>query len=121
MYSILSLYIVSFTIDKMMVGLNSSRNLLIISQKSDQILNYITNGADRGATKIPVLGGHTGHSQNMIMTPLSTHEVPKVQEEIQKIDETAFIVIIPASTVMGRGFSLQKDYKSVPNDFINPL
>ena len=121
MYSILSLYIVSFTIDKMMVGLNSSRNLLIISQKSDQILNYITRVADRGATKIPVLGGHTGHSQNMIMTTLSTHEVPKVQEEIQKIDETAFIVIIPASTVMGRGFSLQKDYKSVPNDFINPL
>lgn len=107
----------------MMVGLNSSRNLLIISQKSDQILNYITNGADRGTTKIPVLGGHTGHSQNMIMTTLSTHEVPKVQDEIQKIDETAFIVIIPASTVMGRGFSLQKDYKSVPNDFIsiNPL
>lgn len=55
-YSILSLYVVSLTIDKMMVGLNSSRNLLIISQKSDQILNYITNGADRGATKIPVLG-----------------------------------------------------------------
>lgn len=57
----------------------------------------------------------------MIMTTLSTHEVPKVQEEIQKIDETAFI--IPASTVMGHGFSLQKDYKSVPNDFIsiNPL
>ena len=121
MYSILSLYIVSFTIDKMMVGLNSSRNLLIISQKSDQILNYITRVADRGATKIPVLGGHTGHAQNMIMTTLSTHEVPKVQEEIQKIDETAFIVIVPASTVMGRGFSLQKDYKSVPNDFINPL
>ena len=44
----------------------------------------------------------------MIMTTLSTHEVPKVQEEIQKIDETAFIVIVPASTVMGRGFSLQK-------------
>ena len=64
---------------------------------------------------------YTGHSQNMIMTTLSTHEVPKVQEEIQKIDETAFIVIIPASTVMGRGFSLQKDYQRVPNDFINPL
>ena len=45
----------------------------------------------------------------------------EVQEEIQKIDETAFIVIVPASTVMGRGFSLQKDYQRVPNDFINPL
>ena len=104
-----------------MVGLNSSRNLLIISQNSEQILKYITRVADRGATKIPVLGGHTGHAQNMIMTTLSTHEVPKVQEEIQKIDETAFIVIVPASTVMGRGFSLQKDYQRVPNDFINPL
>ena len=121
MYSILSLGVVSLTIDKMMVGLNSSRNLLIISQNSEQILNYITRVADRGATKIPILGGHTGHAQNMIMTTLSTHEVPKVQEEIQKIDETAFIVIVPASTVMGRGFSLQKDYQRVPNDFINPL
>ena len=109
MYSILSLGVVSLTIDKMMVGLNSSRNLLIISQNSEQILNYITRVADRGATKIPVLGGHTGHAQNMIMTTLSTHEVPKVQEEIQKIDETAFIVIVPASRVMGLGFSLQKD------------
>ena len=44
-----------------------------------------------------------------------------LQGEIQKIDETAFIVIVPASTVMGRGFSLQKDYQRVPNDFINPL
>ena len=121
MYSILSLGVVSLTIDKMMVGLNSSRNLLIISQNSEQILNYITRVADRGATKIPVLGGHTGHAQNMIMTTLSTREVPKVQGEIQKIDETAFIVIVPASTVMGRGFSLQKDYQRVPNDFINPL
>ena len=121
MYSILSLGVVSLTIDKMMVGLNSSRNLLIISQNSEQILNYITRVADRGATKIPILGGHTGHAQNMIMTTLSTREVPKVQGEIQKIDETAFIVIVPASTVMGRGFSLQKDYQRVPNDFINPL
>lgn len=121
MYSIISLVVVSLTIDKMMAGLNSSRNLLIISNHSEQILDYITNKADRGATKIPVLGGHTNRSQNMIMTTLSTHEVPKVQEEIQKIDETAFMVIIPAATVMGRGFSLQKDYKTVPDDFIAPL
>ena len=46
MYSILSLGVVSLTIDKMMVGLNSSRNLLIISQNSEQILNYITKVAD---------------------------------------------------------------------------
>ena len=67
MYSILSLGVVSLTIDKMMVGLNSSRNLLIISQNSEQILNYITRVADRGATKIPVLGGHTGHDYDYLV------------------------------------------------------
>ena len=121
MYSIISLVVVSLTIDKMMAGLNSSRNLLIISQRSEEIIDYITNKADRGATTIPVKGGHTKRNHNMVMTTLSTHEVPKVQEEIQKIDETAFMVIIPAATVMGRGFSLQKDYKTVPDDFIAPL
>ena len=85
MYSILSLGVVSLTIDKMMVGLNSSRKSSNhFSQNSEQILNYITRVADRGATKIPVVGGHTDILQNMIMTTLSTHEVPKVQEEIQK-------------------------------------
>ena len=81
MYSILSLGVVSLTIDKMMVGLNSSRNLLIISQNSEQILNYITRVADRGSNKIPVLGGHTGHAQNMIMT---TFQLMRFQKSKKK-------------------------------------
>ena len=55
------------------------------------------------------------------MTTVSRQEVPRLEKNIQKIDETAFIVVMPATQVMGRGFSLQKDYQRVPNDFINPL
>ncbi len=47
----------------------------------------------------------------MIMTTLSTHEVPKVQEEIQKIDETAFIVIVLLLQLWDVDLASKKDYQ----------
>ncbi len=46
----------------------------------------------------------------MIMTTCQLMRVQKFRRN-PKIDETALLVIVPASTVMGHGFSLQKDYQ----------
>ena len=121
MYSIISLVVVSLTIDLMMTGLNSSRNVLIISQKNSQIREYITQTADRGVTQIPILGGYSDKENTMIMTTVSTREFPKLQSEILKIDTTAFMVVMPAAQVLGRGFSLHKHYKETDEDILMPM
>ena len=121
MYSIISLVVVSLTIDLMMTGLNSSRNVLIISQKNSQIREYITQTADRGVTQIPILGGYSDKENTMIMTTVSTREFPKLQTEILKIDATAFMVVMPAAQVLGRGFSLHKHYKETDEDILMPM
>ena len=118
MYSIISLVVVSFTIDLMMTGLHSSRNVLIISKKSIDVKEYITTKADRGVTQIPILGGYSEKENTMLMTTVSTREFPKLQTEILKIDSTAFMVVMPASQVLGRGFSLHKNYKETDEDFL---
>lgn len=121
MYSIISLVVVSFTIDAIMAGLNSSRNILIISNKSESVKEYITNTADRGVTQIPILGGYSEEEKTMMMTTVSTREFPKLQTQILKIDPTAFMVVMPASQVLGRGFSLHKNYKHDDDDLIRPM
>ena len=121
MYSIMSLVIVSFTIDTMMTGLNSSRNILIISNNVEEVKSYVTQEFDRGLTQIPILGGYSEKEKKMLMTTVSTREFPKLQKEILKIDPTTFMIVMPASQVLGRGFSLHKNYKHEEEDFIRPM
>lgn len=121
MYSIIALLVIGYVINSMQIGVTSSRNLIIISPKNDLIKNYISTEADRGVTEIPVTGGFSGDRQTMLMTTVSRQEVPRLEKNIQKIDEAAFIVVMPATQVMGRGFSLKKYYKLNEKDAILPM
>lgn len=47
----------------------------------------------------------------MLITTVSRQEVPRLKNQMLKIDKTAFIVVMPATQVMGRGFSLTKHYQ----------
>ncbi|QGZ28107.1 DUF2179 domain-containing protein [Streptococcus ruminicola] len=121
MYSIIALLVIGYVVNSIQTGVTSSRNLMIISPKNDLIKNYISTEADRGVTEIPVTGGFSGDHQTMLMTTVSRQEVPRLEKNIQKIDEAAFIVVMPATQVMGRGFSLKKYYKLNEKDAILPM
>ncbi|HFR3353562.1 TPA: DUF2179 domain-containing protein, partial [Streptococcus suis] len=48
-------------------------------------------------------------------------EMQKLETAVLEIDETAFMVVMPASQVRGRGFSLQKDHKHYDEDILIPM
>lgn len=121
MYSIIALITIGYVVNSMQLGVTSSRNIMIVSPKNDLIKHYISTKADRGVTEIPVTGGYSGDNHTMLMTTVSHQEVPRLEKNIQKIDETAFIVVMPATQVMGRGFSLKKYYKLDEKDIILPM
>lgn len=121
MFSIISLITIGYVINVFLSGLKASKNVMIISRKQEQIKEKITSIIERGVTEIPITGGFTGQQRHMIMTTLSTNEIPRLQKEIQKIDETAFVIIMPASQVMGRGFSLTKDHHIMDEDVLYPM
>lgn len=121
MYSIIALITITYIVNRMMSGTDSLRNVLIISQKYAEIKEYITNIADRGVTELPVVGGFTGTDKRMLMTIISIPEMQKLETAILDIDETAFMVVMPASQVRGRGFSLQKDHKHYDEDILIPM
>lgn len=121
MYSIIALMTITYIVNRMMSGTQSSRNVMIISQKSEEIKDYITKVADRGVTELPIIGGFTGVDKRMLMTTISIPEMQKLETAVLEIDETAFMVVMPASQVRGRGFSLQKDHKHYDEDILIPI
>ncbi|MGT2911983.1 YitT family protein [Streptococcus cameli] len=120
MYSIIALTTITYIINRMMAGTDSSRNMMIISEKHPEIKEYITKTMDRGITELPILGGYTGVEKRMLMATVSRPEVQIIETEILSIDETAFIIVMPASQVRGRGFSLQKNH-NIDEDILIPM
>ncbi|MGT2887840.1 YitT family protein [Streptococcus didelphis] len=121
MYSTIGLLVVGYVITIMENGFDSSKNVMVISEHYQAIKDYITTVTDRGVTKIPIRGGYTTSDKIMLMTVISTYELSAVQEKILEIDETAFIVVMPAAEVIGRGFSLTKHYKLEDQDILLPM
>ena len=112
--------ILGFGIGLVFQGNYSSRNLMIISSKQEQIKEFITTVLDRGVTEFPIIGGYTGKESRLLMVTISRPEYPLIEAEIQKLDETAFVIVMPASQVRGRGFSLHKRHQ-VDDDILIPM
>ena len=121
MYSTIGLLIIGYVISIMENGFDSSKNVMIISKDYQAIQEYITTVMDRGVTKIPIRGGYTTSDKVMLMAIVSTYELPALQEKILEIDDTAFTIVMPAAQVMGRGFSLTKQYKREDKDVLLPM
>lgn len=121
LHSIIALVTISYVVNLMMTGVQSSRNMMIISHKHQEIKHYVTTVADRGLTELPVLGGFTGEDKRMLMITISRQELQRIQHQILHIDSTAFIVVMPASHVMGRGFSLHKYHQHPEEDILMPM
>lgn len=121
MYSIIALITISYVVEIISTGFNASKNIMIITKETKEVRDYITNTLDRGISQWPIIGGFTGGTKEMLMTTVSSIEFPRLQKEILKYDETAFIIAMPASQVMGRGFSLTKQYNKATDDILPPM
>ena len=121
MYSIIALGCISYVVNMVVTGFNTSKNVMIISQHYDVIKQHITKITDRGVTEFPIIGGFTGHDKRLLMTVVSSQELASLQRHIATIDPTAFIVIMPAAQVIGRGFSITKEHEVNDDELILPM
>jgi len=98
LYSILTYMSASRTIDFIIEGIEEYTGVNIISDKSDEIRQMIINNLGRGVTIIKGergfnRDGENGNEIDIIYTVITRLEVSKLNSEVYKIDENAFIVM----------------------------
>lgn len=104
LYSILGLIIKAFMIDFVIEGLNVSKQMVIISVKHNEILDYIVNSLHRGATIYKAEGAFTHQQENVISTIVNRRQAIKLRSFIRGLDASAFITISNTSETIGKGF-----------------
>lgn len=105
LYALIGLFVTSRTIDLVQVGLNSSKSIMIVTDKLDEVRYALLNEIDRGVTVWKAEGGYTQTEKKMIMSIVSQKEFSRATQIIKQIDPKAFIIVMNASEVIGEGFS----------------
>ncbi|WP_446899065.1 YitT family protein [Clostridium sp. LBM24168] len=105
MYSILGVFLNATIIDRVILTLNTYKQVAIISSRGEDIKNYIVGVLDRSATIYYAKGAYKNNENEVITTILSRKQFIKLKEYIVKIDNKAFITVNELNEVLGEGFS----------------
>lgn len=103
-YSMLSVIGLGITIDRIIDGFNTKKEILIMSSKVNEISNFILKELTRGCTYLKGVGAYTKKDINVIYTVLERKEFIKLKLFIKETDPNAFISVREAYEVMGEGF-----------------
>ncbi len=104
LYSWIVIFIMGKVIDVVLQGMSYDRTLFIISDKHDEIRNKIINDLNRGGTFITGEGMYNGATKKIIFTSVNRREVALLEDFILTVDPQAFMTVIEANEVLGKGF-----------------
>ena len=104
LYTLISLFIQSVVLDKMLKGFSSKKLLLILTRKEKEIIEYVIKDLNRGITSLFAEGEYTHDKKKMLYCIVSSHQMIKLKTIVHNIDPGAFITIVDVSEVRGKGF-----------------
>jgi len=100
-YSIIVVWIMSFVIDKVMIGISESKKFTIITDSETEVKKFLLAGLSHGVTVVPVRGGYTGNEKKMIICVIPNKEYIVVKQGVLEIDPNALILVSDVYEVLG--------------------
>ncbi|QZY54499.1 YitT family protein [Crassaminicella profunda] len=104
LYTLISMYITSQVMNRVMDGIERKKLLFVVTQKERMIADHIIKEVGRGVTFLHGQGAYTGNERNVIYCIVTLRQLPKIQKLIEDTDPQAFISILDTSEVHGKGF-----------------
>ena len=104
MYAVISMFVVSKVIDLVLYGIDNSNVCYIISEKSDQLVQDITDRLHRGVTILEGEGAYSHQNKQVLLCVVKRTQIADIRKIIKNIDENAFFIITDAKNVFGKGF-----------------
>ncbi|MEN8224082.1 MAG: YitT family protein [Bacteroidota bacterium] len=109
LYSLIVIYIAGRVVDLVLQGISYEKTLFIISEKHVEIREKIINDLNRGGTFLKGEGMYNGQEKAIIYIVLTRRELAILQDFIHKIDPEAFLTVINANEILGKGFKSLRD------------
>ena len=97
--SMLGTYFGGIIVDHFIFGLNLKRRVCIISQKHDELIDYILHTLHSGATVYEAIGAYDGTPRREIVTIVDKHEYRQLMDYIRRNDPKAFLTVYSVNEI----------------------
>lgn len=77
---------------------------LIITSHAQAVADRVMKDMGRGVTGMPGKGMYTGEERSILVCALTVTEIPHLKHLVASVDPQAFVIVTPASEVLGKGF-----------------
>jgi len=101
LYSMLTYFAASKTVDFLIHGIEEYTAVIIISDKSEEIRQEIIRYLQRGVTVYKGRGGFSNAEQDILFCVVTRLEIGRIKTVARDLDEAAFIVVHPLSDAEG--------------------
>jgi uncharacterized membrane-anchored protein YitT (DUF2179 family) len=104
LYAVISQIILMKAIDTVLFGFGSKKvQIEIISEKHEEITNYILHEIKRGVSTYQIKGGYMNLTRTKLVTICSPRESMLIKRFIAHRDADAFVNVAPVISVWGKG------------------
>lgn len=104
LYTFISIFIQGVIVDKVINGFTSKKLLLVLSEKENEIVNFVIKDMHRGVTSVMAEGEYTHKYKKMLYIAVTSSQMINLRNKILNIDPKAFITIMDVSEINGKGF-----------------
>ena len=103
-YSIILIFIETKILDLVVEGVKSYKTAFIVTDKIEEVREFIIKDLDRSGTVFAGSGLYQGAERKMIYVTLSRSDLVKLKANLRFLDPNAFVNVIESSEIMGNGF-----------------
>lgn len=107
-YGYVAMVIFSVFVDWVLLGRNSTWQVMVFSDKYKEIADMVINDLKRGVTALDAQGWYSGESKKVLLIMVRKPELHTITRAVKEIDPKAFVTVSSASTVYGEGFDEMK-------------
>lgn len=100
--SLLGTYFGGIVVDHFIFGMNIKRRVCVISDKLEEILDYVLHTLHSGATLNDIIGGWDRTPRTEMITIVDKHEYRLLMDHVRKIDPEAFVTVYSVNDVRYR-------------------
>lgn len=91
--SFLGTYLQGQAVDHFIFGIGAKSKVSIVSEKSEEIIDYILHQLDSGATLYQAKGAYTGNQQLEVVTIVDKQKYAQLLQYLEKRDPEAYITV----------------------------
>lgn len=104
LFALILIFVSTKVTDLIVMGMGKSKLCYIITQKAEEISEFLISHSPRGVTLINGEGMYTKTPKGVLLTCVKFNQVASLKTWIKALDENAFVIFTDAKEVYGQGF-----------------